>query len=261
VFLRRRLFKILPSYWLSLACIAALDWTIADAAHYPWRAYLTNILMIPDITGDAQVSGVYWTLLIEVKFYLLIALQYAILKDRFLAGISGGLVAACIAVFALRGHGSQLFACFPAFYVGIYISRAETRAWAASACAALGAMTLATAGGMIVTFPDERIWSAAYLVGGAVLFALVLKYRLGQRWLGFLGITSYNNYLWHSLIAGLVFASFGGGLAAAAAALIASTGLAVVLYRIFEQPLVRLGRRWKATKQSGAAILQEPVTP
>ncbi len=53
--------------------------------------------MIPDITGDAQISGVYWTLLIEVKFYLFIALQYALLKERFLAGIAGGLVAAGIA--------------------------------------------------------------------------------------------------------------------------------------------------------------------
>ncbi len=32
VFLRRRLFKILPSYWLSLACIAALDWTARRAS-------------------------------------------------------------------------------------------------------------------------------------------------------------------------------------------------------------------------------------
>jgi peptidoglycan/LPS O-acetylase OafA/YrhL len=261
VFLRRRLFKILPSYWLSLACIAALDWSGAGAAHYSWRAYVTNFLMIPDVTADPQLSGVYWTLLIEVKFYLFIALQYAILKDRFLAGIMGAIVASGIALFAVRGHGSQLLACFPAFYVGIYLSRAEERGWTAQSCAALAAATLATAGEMIVTLPDERIWSAAYLAGGVILFVLFLKYRLGDRRLGFLGMTSYNNYLYHSLVAGLVFAAFGGGPAAAAAVLIASTGLAVVLYWAFEQPLVRLGRRWEAMTPNAPAILQEPVSP
>jgi peptidoglycan/LPS O-acetylase OafA/YrhL len=238
-----------------------LDWQVAGAVHYPWRAYLTNFLMIPDITGDLQVSGVYWTLLIEVKFYVFIAVQYAILKDRFLGGIAGVLIAAGIALVALRGHGSQLLACFPAFYVGIYIFRAEESGWRAPSCAALAAVTLATAVGMIVVFPDEGVWSAAYLVGGAALFALFVRRGLGHSGLGFLGMTSYNNYLYHSLVGGLVFASIGSGPMAAAVALIASTGLAVVLYRSFEQPLVRLGRRAEATIPSAAAAVQDPVSP
>jgi peptidoglycan/LPS O-acetylase OafA/YrhL len=261
IFLRRRLFKILPSYWLSLACIAALDWGLSGAAHFPWRVYLTNFLMIPDLTADPEVSGVYWTLLIEVKFYLFIAIQYAILKERFLLGIAGALIASSVALFAVRGHGSQLLACFPAFYVGIYMSRAEERGWRAPACAALAAVTLAAAAGMIVALPDERLWSAVYLVGGALLFALFLRYRLGHRWLGFLGMTSYNNYLYHALVGGLVFAAIGGGPAPAIIVLAVSTGLAVVLYRTVEQPLVRLGRRWEAMTPGAASGLREPASP
>jgi peptidoglycan/LPS O-acetylase OafA/YrhL len=261
VFLRRRLFKILPSYWLSLALIVALDWSLSGTPHYPWRVYLTNFLMIPDITGDPQASGVYWTLLIEVKFYLFIAIQYAILKERFLFTIAGALVASCLALFALRGHGSQLLACFPAFYVGIAMSRAEERGWGAPACAALAAVTLAAAAGMFVTLPDERVWSAVYLAGGTLLFALFLRHRLGQRGLGFIGMTSYNNYLYHSLIGGLVFAAFGAGPLAAIIALAVSTGLAVALYRTVEQPLVRLGRRWEVTPPGVVPTLQEPASP
>lgn len=261
IFLRRRLFKILPSYWLSLACIAALDWSVSGGPHYPWRVYLTNFMMIPDVTADPQVSGVYWTLLIEVKFYLFIAIQYAIFKDRFLAGIAGALVASSVALFAARGHGSQLLACFPAFYVGIYMSRAEDRGWRLPASAALAAVTLATAAGMIVTLPEEGVWSAVYLIGGALLFALFLRYRIGHRWLGFIGMTSYNNYLYHSLVGGLVFAAIGGGPAAAIIVLAVSTGLAVVLYRTVEQPLVRLGRRREAMTPGVASGLQEPASP
>lgn len=258
VFLRRRLFKILPSYWLSLACIAALDWGLAGTAHYPWRAYLTNFLMISDFTGDTPVSGVYWTLLIEVKFYLVIALQYAILKDRFLLGIAGALPALGIALFAVRGHGSLCLACFPAFYVGICIFRAEERGWQAPACLALAAVALATAAGMIVTLPDEGVWSAVYLAGGMLVFTLFLCYRLGRRWLGFLGMTSYNNYLYHSLVAGLVFTAIGTGPAAAAIAVAAATCLAVALYRAVEQPLVRLGRRSEAMLPIAVGV---PVSP
>lgn len=261
VFLRRRLFKILPSYWLSLACIALLAVSLPGAVHYSWRTYAANFLMIADITGDPQVSGVYWTLLIEVKFYLFIALQYAILRDRFLAPIAGALIASGVAVFALRGHGSQLLACFPAFYVGIFISRAEEQGWRMAACAALAAVTLAAAAGMIVTLPDLGLWSAVYIIGGTVLFALILRYRLGHRWLGFIGMTSYNNYLYHSLVGGFVFAAFGAGSAAAVFALILSTGLAVVLYRTVEQPLVRFGRRWETMAPGIAPGLRKPASP
>src|ERR1700680_5027143 len=67
VFMLRRLLKILPSYWLNLACILALDWGFPGGEHFAGITYLTNFLMISDIAHDA-VSGVYWTLLIEVKF-------------------------------------------------------------------------------------------------------------------------------------------------------------------------------------------------
>ncbi|HEY1798259.1 MAG TPA: acyltransferase family protein [Stellaceae bacterium] len=89
---------------------------------------------------------------------------------------------------------------------------------------------------------------------------LFLRRGLG-RWLGFPGMTSYNNYLWHGLIAGPVFASFGGGPATAVAALVASTVLAVVLYRTFEQPLVRLTHRWEAAAPRSVAALPEPAAP
>jgi peptidoglycan/LPS O-acetylase OafA/YrhL len=252
VFMLRRLCKILPSYWLNLGCIFALDWGLSHGAHFSGTAYLANFLMISDVTHDA-VSGVYWTLLIEIKFYLFIALQYALLKTRGLAAVVCGLLALSLTVFAARGQGSLFLSCFPMFYVGAYTYRAEQENWRGPALYALIAVTLATAAAMLVTLADFPVWSAAYLVLCTAALVLFLRQRLGRSWLGFLGATSYNNYLYHTLIWGLILETFGifapqfGGIFKDAVAVAASTAAAVLLYRLVEQPLVRFGRRHEPT--------------
>jgi peptidoglycan/LPS O-acetylase OafA/YrhL len=251
VFMLRRLAKIVPSYWLNLAFILALDWSFSGGEHFSAVTYLNNFLMISDVTHDA-VSGVYWTLLIEVKFYLFIAMQYALLKTRGLPFVAGGLLALSLAAFAARGHGSLFLSCFPIFYVGAYAYRAEQDGWRGPATVALAAMALATAAAMAITLPDFPGWSAAYLLICTGLLVLFLRQRLGQRWLSFLGATSYNNYLYHTMIWSLVLGLFGmfapgvGHIVQLTIGLALSTGTAVLLYWLLEQPLVRLGRRREA---------------
>jgi len=246
-FMLRRLFKILPSYWLNLACILVLG-GLSGSEHYSKGTYVTNFLMISDVTHDA-VSSVYWTLVIEIKFYLFIAVQYALLKDRGLPAIVGGLLGLGLISFAARGHGSLLLACFPVFYVGIYAYRAEQANWRGPAVSALVIVTLACAAVMLVTLTDFPTWSAAYLILGTAALVLFLRQQLGHRLLGFLGATSYNNYLYHCLVWQLVFNLFdlyapgvGAGLRVIVA-FIASVAIAVAFYGLVEQPLVRFGRR------------------
>ena len=251
VFILHRLLKIVPSYWLNLALILALDWSFSDGQHFSATTYLTNFLMISDVTHDA-VSGVYWTLLIEVKFYLFIAIQYALLKTRGLPFIAGGLLALSLAAFSARGHGSLFLSCFPIFYVGAYAYRAEQEGWRGPAMVALAAMATATAAVMAITLADFPGWSAAYLLFCTGLLVLFLRQGLGQRWLGFLGATSYNNYLYHTMIWSLVLGLFGmfapgiGHIVQLTIAIALSTGTAVLLYWLLEQPLVRFGRRHEA---------------
>lgn len=263
VFMLRRLFKILPSYWLNLACILALDWSTSGTEHFPSTTYLNNFLMIADVTHDA-VSGFYWTLLIEIKFYVFIAVQYALLRSRGMPAIVFGLLALSLVAFATRGRGSLFLACFPAFYVGIYACRAEQENWARPAMYSLAAVTLAAAAVMLITLADFPLWSAAYLIIGAGTLVLFLRHQLGKRWLGFLGATSYNNYLYHGMVWGLVLALFAifapavNGILKIIVALAASTGCAVLLYWLVEQPLVRFGRRHEGTI---LGLLRPPLSP
>ena len=48
------------------------------AGHDNWnlKLLLANLFMVQDVFGQDMLNGVYWTLLIEIKFYVFIALQY-----------------------------------------------------------------------------------------------------------------------------------------------------------------------------------------
>ena len=241
VFMLRRLFKILPSYWLNLAILFALDLGLTAGEHHPARSYLTDFLMVSDIVRQRSVSGVYWTLLIEIKFYVFIALQYALLRGRGMATIVAGLVGLAAAAAAMRGQGSQLLAFFPVFYVGIYLHRAEAAGWQPRSMAAL-AMATAAAAASAAFFGDEiSASSAVFVIAGAGLFLLCLRTGLAPRWLGFFGATSYSNYLYHAVIGAAVFRLAGPGYAFVAAVVLA-TAAAALMFRLVEQPMVRLGR-------------------
>lgn len=264
VFIMRRLFKIMPSFWLNLACLTALDLAFFGQHHFSGTVYIANFAMISDIIHEPSVSGVYWTLLIEVKFYLFVALQYAVLQDRRLGWVVGGIIALAFGAFVLRGHGNELLSFFPVFYIGVYAHRAELADWRGSEIRRLGLVTLASAGGILLTLPDYPIASDIYLVIGTGLFLLFLWTGIGSRWLSFLGVTSYNNYLYHGTVGALVFQLFDrAGLPGAitlkvGAAFAAATAFAAMLHRVVEQPMVRLGREEEAVMFGSAGT--EPVT-
>lgn len=247
IFLSRRLFKILPSYWLNLAILFALDLGLTAGEHHPARSYLTDFLMVSDIVRQRSVSGVYWTLLIEIKFYVFIALQYALLRGRGMAVVLAGLVGLAAAAAAVRGQGSQLLAFFPVFYVGIYLHRAEAAGWQPRSVAAL-AMATAAAAASAAFFADEiSASSAVFVLAGAGVFLLCLRTGFAPRWLGFFGATSYSNYLYHAVIGAAVFRLVAPGYAFVAAFVLA-TAAAALMFRLVEQPLVRFGRLTEAMR-------------
>jgi len=47
---------------------------------YDFNVYLINILMLQDIFSIDLINGVYWSLLIEVKFYIIIPFIFVINK-------------------------------------------------------------------------------------------------------------------------------------------------------------------------------------
>ncbi|MFF4342185.1 acyltransferase family protein [Kitasatospora sp. NPDC001540] len=79
-FVSSRITRLFPAYWFSVLFLAA----VAFLVRVPWNEGLikgsysnviTNLTMVQEGTGGMDVDGVYWTLWIELRFYILFGLM------------------------------------------------------------------------------------------------------------------------------------------------------------------------------------------
>ncbi|MGF7173481.1 acyltransferase family protein [Azospirillum doebereinerae] len=262
VFLSRRLFKILPAYWLNVLAILALDALGVGGERFAVISYVASALMVTDLLGIDAVSGVYWTLLIEVKFYLFIALYHRVFGERGMGWVVLGLIALNGLSWGLRGHGSALIVFFPAFYVGVAVHRAERAGWTGRALAPVLGVVAALAASLTLFADPHFAGAGLLLILDTTLFVGALRLGLSSRVLEFLGRTSYSNYLFHPLIVLALHAAFGRGetlladLPRMAAALALSVGVGAVLHRAVEEPMVRWGKSlegWRLRRSAASA--------
>jgi peptidoglycan/LPS O-acetylase OafA/YrhL len=247
-FLSRRLFKIFPAYSINVALIFALGYFNSDHANWNLKLFLANLFMVQDVFGQELLNGVYWTLLIEIKFYVFLALQYLLLRDRGTVAIMVGLLAVNSVIWWTRGYASMLLTFFPTFYVGIQIYRAERSNWDRASVLRLAASTLLVGFSLLLFDQHYPYWSAAYLIGEAAVLSLFLRSDISNRVLNFFGRISYSDYLYHASLGFLLFALLGtttswvGNLAGVALAIAATTAVAYVSYRYIEVPMVEFGK-------------------
>lgn len=83
----RRFFRIYPAYWLSVPFCAFATWWLWGM---PFGAteLLVNLTLLQDLFGVPSASGVYWTLLVELAFYVLcvaLALTHSLFDTRRIA--------------------------------------------------------------------------------------------------------------------------------------------------------------------------------
>src|SRR5215468_7919943 len=81
-FIASRFSRLYPTFW---ACVALTAFVLLLTGRAPpsldLRAFLLNCTMIPGAIGVAYVDGVYWTLFVELKFYLLVFLAGMLLPQ------------------------------------------------------------------------------------------------------------------------------------------------------------------------------------
>lgn len=143
-FLQRRLTRIFPTYWASIVVVMVLPYLMEGIAslksgtmswpdqawmHYTlldWAGVATLTKELVDhvtgtSTGYTSINAVYWTLAIEVQFYLIVYLAICFRRHwlRLLAGISTlSIVAVSMHWFAWPGFFLQFW---PAFLCGIIL--------------------------------------------------------------------------------------------------------------------------------------------
>ncbi len=247
-FISRRLFKIFPAYWVNVVVIALFS-LMAGHQVFSLATALGNFFMVQDVFRMESLNGVYWTLLIEVKFYLFLACQHFLLRDRGTLAVLAGLVCTNIVVWLLRGHASLLLTFFPVFYVGIQVRLAETAGWSRPAMLQVAGVTLVVASSLFVFDEYYGGWSALYVVAETMMLVAFLRIGVSNPVVEFFGRISYSHYLYHTA-AGYIFLalfppsdSLALNLLSIALVVALTTAIAYGSYRLVEVPMVAFGKK------------------
>lgn len=73
-FLVARLIRLYPAMFICLALTVAIGWARHTGYPYPIPSYVSSLLLAYDYFGVKPASNVLWTLIVEVKFYLIVVL-------------------------------------------------------------------------------------------------------------------------------------------------------------------------------------------
>lgn len=216
-FVASRVSRLYPAYWFGVLATTALTVWIApdlfDGVSLP--QVLLNLTMTQEGFGVQSIDGVYWTLWIELLFYVLIALFLlaGITERRILvlavawplAGAVAQLLAMPVAAGVLSASFSPLFATGMLIY--LIRSRGHSRLrWAGLALTVLLAVYQTVTGFLAGTMSQDTERDLSPLVGAAivlVLIGLVMLVTLtplaarGPRWLVLAGALTYPVYLLH----------------------------------------------------------------
>lgn len=76
VFLIRRVFRLYPAYWVSVGGATLLGLVLMTP--FSAQTVLLNLTMIQSVFGAPDVLGLYWTLRLELIFYLACALLFTL---------------------------------------------------------------------------------------------------------------------------------------------------------------------------------------
>ena len=66
--------RLFPAYWvgMTVTSLVAIGWGATVMDRVGWRQFLANLTMAPGLFGQKPIDGVYWTLTVELSFYVLV---------------------------------------------------------------------------------------------------------------------------------------------------------------------------------------------
>jgi peptidoglycan/LPS O-acetylase OafA/YrhL len=109
-----RMVRLYPAYWICVTLSAvAIVLTGTNRSPITVLQYLANLTMAHSFLGIRDVSGVYWTLAVELQFYFLIFLVLLTGQIRRLGGLLGMWLVASIVLSLREPHGIAHFFLLP----------------------------------------------------------------------------------------------------------------------------------------------------
>lgn len=278
-----RFFRLYPAYWTSLLVSVTLLPALG-IIDFPVRQVLANVTMLQFLLRQPDVEGVYWTLFIELAFYVCCALWFTmglLRSPRFIAASAAALlVLALAAAFARHAvPDAPIPVGYVNFLAAMHIGtlarlatlegNPEARrllpplvAFALLAALGIGWLAYAQPG-------SSEPWIASVTglyVGYALFFYCLARKAFVSRFTVYLGGISYSFYLLHGLMLRLGRA-LGFGLSFWAGGLVIilfTAGLAMLLatlvFRYVERPAVKVGHRLITRLREQATAVRSPVS-
>lgn len=251
-FAARRSLRLDPPYWISIAVALALMFLAAKIGVpkvFPrGTGILAHLFYVQDVLGVPPISAVYWSLCLEIQFYLfLLALLWICRQSVNSNGFKSLL--AVLLVLSLAQHANLLVltprGVFLPYWYGFAAGAVTYWASAGRIAATYFAATLLM---LLVAVPFAH--GEAVLITAVTALLLHMASQLGRMedWLSgpimqFLGRTSYSLYLFHALI-GWSAQSFAlrhvNQWAALGIGISSSLIVAAVAYFAIERPAIRL---------------------
>jgi len=75
-FFVKRFFRLYPTYWFAIIFIIITTFIITSSMQYSFKQILINFTMVQDVFRTPSIDGVFWTLMTELKFYILTAILF-----------------------------------------------------------------------------------------------------------------------------------------------------------------------------------------
>ncbi len=285
-FYLRRVFRILPPFYLVLVVATAL--AACDVVHAQLEAgavlaqalhYANYRIVRHGYGGFAPGTGVYWSLAVEEHFYLLFPLFYLTLRRRAFSQRAQmwSVLGACLLIFAWRcvlvyglhssvdrtyvasdtRFDSILFGCALAVN-GNPVLDAQQGSNALWKCVLLPLGVCGLLASFLIREPNFRETLRYSLQGASLLPIFVCAMRfpdwgfmrvLNYRPIAYVGVLSYSLYLIHQVV---MFAMVPrltasiGRVPCTLLSLLVSMGLAWLVHRFVERPFARLRARFSA---------------
>jgi peptidoglycan/LPS O-acetylase OafA/YrhL len=250
--------RLYPAFWAGCVITTAVAYTLGSAFPLPsLPSFLANITIVPEWFGANMIDGAYWSLLVEVHFYIFIA---AIIALGLMAKIETVLYGwICLAVadlfisiwklqFLFNIRWASLFAAGALAWI-ILDQGGSKKRWAAFCiCGLLSVLKFGTYIGLSLNWADYKAdpISIAIIVSCFACFALVAteKLKLPQSKLGFyMGALTYPVYVVHQNFGYSIYnvlRSDAYGLSKASALLIVLSSVlftAFLVFKLIEKPL------------------------
>ena len=71
-----RLTRLYPAYWTTLTIVVVAEVLVFGNPHMWWGGYLSNMTMLQEFLGYENYDVVYWSLTVELAFYLIIGILF-----------------------------------------------------------------------------------------------------------------------------------------------------------------------------------------